>query len=165
MDKRKIILLGILVVFIVGMTMSFVTSQGVFEKTEFTKKKGKIIKADAKKSKKKSKKYTATLKLKVDDMYYSTKKLKTGDRLEACANSYSGGQHGKGITIGTMIEAGQEGQHSTKLIKAKVWFKNDNNGKIKTKIQKAGKNKYNIKKVKWINGYTPYKVKVWYKYR
>lgn len=61
------------------------------------------------------------------------------------------------------IDAGQEGQHSTKLLKAKVWYKNTQTGKTITKTKYATKNKRDIKKFSWISGYKPIKVKVWYK--
>ena len=96
--------------------------------------------------------------------WYTSKTLKTGDCLLTAATSKNG-QHGRSVTIGTMIDAGQEGQHSTKLIKAKVWFKNTKTGKIITRTKTSTNNYYNIKKFSWINGYKPYKAKVWYKFR
>lgn len=113
---------------------------------------------------KKVKGKTVTLKLRIDDWRYASKKLKTGDVLLAVANSYAR-QHPKGISIGTMIDAGQEGQHSTKLLQAKIWFKNEYTGKIKTKIVGTSYHGYNIKHVKWIEDYVPYKAKIWYTYR
>ena len=114
-------------------------------------------------TKKKSSYKTFTLKLKVNSNYYSQKKLKTGDVFLAAANSYAR-QHPKGIVMGTSgIDAGQEGQHSTKLLKAKVWYKNTQTGKTITKTKYATKNKRDIKKFSWISGYKPIKVKVWYK--
>ena len=64
-----------------------------------------------------------------------------------------------------MIDAGQEFQHSTRLLQAKIWFKNEYTGKIKTKIVGTSHKGYNIKHVKWIEDYVPYKAKVWYTYR
>lgn len=114
-------------------------------------------------TKKKSSYKTFTLKLKVDSTYYSQKKLKTGDVFLASCNSYAR-QHPKGIVMGTAgIDAGQEGQHSTKLLKAKVWYKNTQTGKTITKTKYATKNKRDIKKFNWISGYKPIKAKVWYK--
>ena len=107
---------------------------------------------------------TVTLKLRIDDSRYASKKLKTGDVLLGVANSYTR-QHAKGISIGTMIDAGQEFQHSTRLLQAKIWFKNEYTGKIKTKIVGTSHKGYNIKHVKWIEDYVPYKAKVWYTYR
>lgn len=104
---------------------------------------------------------TVTLKLKVNSKKYSKKKLKTKDILFASANSKKLKQ-AKGVTIGTKIDDSQKKQHSTKLIKAKVWFKNKKTGKIKIKIKTATKNQLNIKKISWIKGYVPYKAKVWY---
>lgn len=107
--------------------------------------------------------YTVTFKLNPDSIYYSSKKLKTGDTLLAAATSRNG-QHSRGITIGTQIDAGQEGQHSTKLIKGIVYYKNKNTGEVITRTQKTTThNNQNLKKLPWINGYTPYKAKVWYK--
>ena len=111
-----------------------------------------------------SRTYTITYKVKVSNHWYTSKTLKTGDCLLTAATSKNG-QHGRSVTIGTMIDAGQEGQHSTKLIKAKVWFKNTKTGKIITRTKTSTNNYYNIKKFSWINGYKPYKAKVWYKFR
>ena len=104
---------------------------------------------------------SVTLKLKVDRSKYCEKKLKTGDVLLAVANSYDR-QHPKGVSIGTMIDAGQEGQHSTKLIKAKIWFKNKYTGSVITRTVGSSYSGYNIQHVNWIDGYVPYKAKVWY---
>lgn len=112
----------------------------------------------------KQKTYVATMKIKVSNHWYNSKILKTGDELLIAATSRYG-QHGKGVTIGTMIDAGQEGQHSTKLIKAKVWFKNTKTGKIKIITKSAKSNGYNIKKFNWMKNYKPYKAKIWYKFR
>ena len=125
-----------------------------------SKEKRKIIVKIAKRINAKS----VTFKLRVDHWKYSGKRLKTGDLLLAVANSYDR-QHSKGISIGTMIDAGQEFQHSTRLIQAKVWFKNEFTGKVITKIKGATRSGYNIKHMNWIEDYIPYKAKVWYTYR
>ena len=125
-----------------------------------SKEKRKIIVKIAKKIHAK----TVSFKLRVDHWKYSGKRLKTGDLLLAVANSYDR-QHYKGISIGTMIDAGQEGQHSTRLIQAKVWFKNEYTGKVITKVKGAAHKGYNIKHMNWIEDYIPYKAKVWYTYR
>lgn len=106
---------------------------------------------------------TVTLRLKVDNGY-TVKKLKTGDVLLASTDSFDR-QHAQGVSIGTMIDAGQEGQHSTRLIQAKIWFKNDYTGKIITKVKGTANKGFNIKHVYWIDDYTPYKAKVWYTHR
>lgn len=110
---------------------------------------------------KKHKTHSATLKLKVNTHRYSEKRLKTGDILLACACSYDR-QHYKGVDVGTMIDAGQDGQHSTKMIKGKVWYKNTRTGKVVSKVNPSADKARNIKHFEWINGYVPYKVKVWY---
>ena len=107
---------------------------------------------------------SVTLTLHVNSNWYSQARLKTGDVLLGTASSYFR-QHGKGVSIGTMIDAGQEGQHSTRLIKAKVWFENDYTGNVITRTHSSANNGYNIKKFNWIDGYTPYKAQVWYKHR
>lgn len=106
--------------------------------------------------------YKVTFKLKPYSSFYSEVKLKTGDILLAAATNRNG-QHGRGVTIGTLINAGLEGQHSTKLVKGIVLYKNKNTGKIITKTQKETDwNDHNLKRLPWINGYVPYKAKVWY---
>lgn len=128
-----------------------------------TNKKYKLSKTSTVSVKKKTTGYTVTLKLKPNSIYYSEKRLKTGDLLLAAATSRQG-QHAKGVTIGTMIDAGQEGQHSTKIIKGIVYYKNMNTGKIITRTQTSTvNNNRNLKKLPWITGYTPYKAKIWYK--
>ena len=107
---------------------------------------------------------SVTLTLHVNSNWYSQARLKTGDVLLGTASSYFR-QHGKGVSIGTMIDAGQEGQHSTRLIKAKVWFENDYTGNVITRTHSSTHNGYNIEKFNWIDGYTPYKAQVWYKHR
>ena len=113
----------------------------------------------------KKKPYTVTFNLKPYSNYYSEVRLKTGDLLLA-ATSNRNGQHGKGVTIGTLIDAGLEGQHSTKMIKGVVYYKNKNTGKIITRTQtKTLMDGLNLKKLPWISGYVPYKAKVWYQKR
>ena len=107
---------------------------------------------------------SVTLTLHVNSNWYAQARLKTGDVLLGTASSYFR-QHGKGVSIGTMIDAGQEGQHSTRLIKAKVWFENDYTGEVITRTHSSVYKGYNIKKFDWIDGYTPYKAQVWYKHR
>lgn len=125
-----------------------------------SKEKRKIIVKIAKKINAKS----VSFKLRVDHWKFSGKRLKTGDLLLAVANSYDR-QYPKGIIIGTRIDAGQEFQHSTRLIQAKVWFKNEFTGKVITKIKGATRSGYDIKHMNWIEDYIPYKAKVWYTYR
>lgn len=105
---------------------------------------------------------SVNLTINVDSNIYSEAKLKTGDTLLASANSYDR-QHSKGIIIGTSIDPGQESQHSTELVKAEVWFKDNTTGEIINKTMPSEANGYNIEKFDWIDGYVPYKAQVWYK--
>jgi len=108
--------------------------------------------------KKKSKYKTITIKIKSPKSYFATKKLKTGDKLQTVYSK--GGQYNKGV-YAEIID--YDYPIHTKLKKAKFYFKN--NGIIKTKtVTKITNNKYySGAKTKLINGYTPYKAKVWYK--
>ncbi|MBE6499651.1 MAG: hypothetical protein E7Z80_03755 [Methanobrevibacter thaueri] len=90
-------------------------------------------------------------------------KLKNGDAIAGYVE-YSGNMQfdrGTGVTawyIGTGYN-GDIDPHYIKLVKAKFFFKN-NKGKIKTKTVKGNGGHISTK---LINGYTPYKAKVWYK--
>ncbi len=138
------------------------------EENDWLIKHGTIIVKDPKKTTdnnkiiKKSNVKTVNIKLKKNGI--TGKKLKTGDKLLAITNS-GFGQYGRSINIGTLINVGQEGQHSTKLLKAKVYFKNKYTGKIIAKKAKAIKHNYNIKPLKWIDKLSPLKAKIWYKPR
>ena len=102
-----------------------------------------------------------TFKLRDSHHYFTSAKLKTGDTILAACNSQDG-QFGRGIHIGTQISPGQEFHRNTKLIKAKIFLKNIYTGKIITKIQYPINNGFNIKPLKWIDDYTPFKAQVWY---
>lgn len=113
----------------------------------------------------KSNYYTATMTIKSTNYYFTTKKLKTGDNVDAFYEYRYGKQASPGIYIGTKLHPGHEAQHSTRLIKAKVYFKDDYTGRIVTKTGKPASGGYNIKTLAWVDGLTPYKVKIWYKHR
>ena len=57
--------------------------------------------------------------------YYTTKKLKTGVYLHGFYESEYGRQSSPGIYIGTSMNSGHELQHSTRLIKAKIFYHHD----------------------------------------
>lgn len=63
------------------------------------------------------------------------------------------------------MDPGQELQHSTRLIKAKIFYHREGDGKVVSKIVKPIKDKYNIKPVKWNDDIIPFKGIFWYKKR
>lgn len=107
---------------------------------------------------------TVSFRLKASSWEFSGKRLQTGDIILASA-SPSYGKNPKGVSIGTQIDDCQGVQKSTRLIKAKVWFKNTNTGKVIVKYAGPAYKGYNIKYVNWIDGYVPFLTKVWYTYR
>lgn len=90
-------------------------------------------------------------------------KLKNGDAIAGYV-SYDGNMmfdKGTGVTawyIGCGIDGDME-PHHTKFVKVKFFFKNKK-GKVKTKTVKGSGAHISTS---LINGYTPYKAKVWYK--
>ena len=169
--KKYIIFLLILIGFICISTVSAAdnaTDDIVSSTQDVELKKVNVEKVESKvhfdnnKIIKKSNVKIVNIKLKKNGI--TGKKLKTGDKLLAITNS-GFGQYGRSINIGTLINVGQEGQHSTKLLKAKVYFKNKYTGKIIVKKAKAIKHNYNIKPLKWIDKLSPLKAKIWYKPR
>ena len=123
------------------------------------KKNSKII------VKKKSNVKSVTMKIYDSYVPYSVKKLRTGDKLIAFYEVNPDRQYNQGVYIGTNIDPGQDGQHSTKLLKAKIYFKRVVDDKVIVKVVKSDKSKLNIKTVKWDRDMYPYKVTVWYKKR
>lgn len=92
-------------------------------------------------------------------------KLKTGQKLDAFYITEPG-QYDKGIHIGTMLHPGQGDYSNTKLLKAQIYFESQSTGKMISKIYtKTNRYHENMKLIKLIKGYTPIKVKVWYKHK
>lgn len=124
------------------------------------KKSFKIIgktKKSAKKHKSACKKFT--LKLKAPEKN-SVKKIK-GNHIYAFYKYRNQGQFGRGVCVDSYGKNGPGSLKGIKLIKAKIYFKNKHNGKIKVKTKKF--DKYGYLKSNLINGYTPYKVVVYYR--
>ena len=67
---------------------------------------------------------SATMSIYDSPHYYAAKKLKTGDYLHGFYESEYGRQSSPGIYIGT-VDPGQELHHSTRLIKAKIFYHHD----------------------------------------
>ena len=124
-----------------------------------SKKSFKIIgkaKKTAKKHKSGGKKFT--LKLKAPEKT-SGKTIK-GNRIYAFYKYSNKGQFGRGVCIDSYGKNGPGSLKAIKLIKAKIYFKN-NNGNTKVKTKKF--DKYGFTKSNLISGYKPYKVVVFYK--
>ena len=105
---------------------------------------------------------TVTMKIRSSKYYFTCKKIKNGDVIETCYENRKNKQYG----IGVYVEAryapyGLEPPKFIKLVKAKIFYKNNKNGKIITKTVKA--QYYAGITGKFIKGYTPYKAKIWYK--
>ena len=101
------------------------------------------------------------VKVRIDDptIYYPSKKLKNGDRIYTVYSSeYK--QYNPGVYIESSA-GGREYPKHTKLIKAKIFFKNKRTGQVITKV--SSKVRYHTIKVNMIRGYSPYKATVWYR--
>ena len=99
--------------------------------------------------------------VRVDDptVYFPSKKLKNGDRIYTVySTEYK--QYNPGVYIEARL-SGLESPEHTKLIKAKVYFRNKYTGKVITKA--SSKVRYHTIKINMIKGYSPYKAKVWYR--
>ena len=99
--------------------------------------------------------------VRVDDptYYFPQKKLKNGDRLYT-VYSTKYGQYNPGVYVEARLSGLENPQH-TKLVKAKFYFKNKSTGKVITKS--SSKVRWDTIKVSPVGGYSPYKVKVWYR--
>lgn len=97
------------------------------------------------------------VKIRIDDPTdeFPHKRLKNGDDLYSIYVTKDR-QYNRGV----YVQLGYDYQH-TKLLKAKFYFKNKVTGKVITKT--SSKFKYNAIKVNMVNGYSPYKAKVWYR--
>ena len=127
-------------------------------KFKITVKKPKKTKT-TKKAKAKKKSNLKSLTLKVSSNRYHSKNLKNGDTISNFYSTYDG-QYSPGIHVEAgYFNNGPDNPRHTKLVKAKVWFKNSY-GKVVTRTVK--RNGYYIK-INRISGYSPYKVKVYYK--
>ena len=101
------------------------------------------------------------VKVKIDgsEVYCPSKKLKNGDRIYTVYSSkYK--QYNPGVYIEARL-SGLENPKHTKLIKAKIFFKNKRTGQVITKV--SSKVRHHTIKVNMIRGYTPYKATVWYR--
>ena len=101
------------------------------------------------------------VKVRIDDptIYHPSKKLKNGDRIYTVYSSeYK--QYNPGVYIESRL-SGLEYPKHTKLIKAKIFFKNKRTGQVITKV--SSKVRYHTIKVNMIRGYSPYKATVWYR--
>lgn len=99
--------------------------------------------------------------VRVDDPtnYFPQKKLKNGDRLYTVySDRYA--QYTPGVYVEARLSGLENPQH-TKLVKAKFFFKNKNTGRVITKS--SSKVRWDTIKVSPVSGYSPYKVKVWYR--
>lgn len=87
------------------------------------------------------------------------KKLKNGDTLRV-VYATNNGEFDRGVNVFAACYKGGElnGAKKTKITKTKVYFKKNKKIKVTTK-----KVKKNFIKINLIKGYTPYKVKIWYK--
>ena len=99
---------------------------------------------------------TVKISKKNDDVL---KKLKNGDTLRV-VYATTNGEFYRGVTVLAACYKGGEidSAKKTKITKTKVYFKK--NKKIKSTTKKVKKNSV---KINLIKGYTPYKVKIWYK--
>lgn len=100
-----------------------------------------------------------------DGEYFSKKStgLIKGDRILCFKKYKTRGQYPRGVNIEHWYCGKYEDiePHHTLLLKAKLYYKNSN-GKVITKTKKA--NKWGgIDTFSFVKGYTPYKVKVWYR--
>ena len=119
-------------------------------------KKSKII---VKKAKAKKKSNLKSITLKVSSNRYHGKDLKNGDTISNFYSTYDG-QYSPGIHVEAgYFKYGPDDPRHTKLVKAKAWFKNSY-GKV---ITRTVKRKGTYIKINRISGYSPYKVKVYYK--
>ena len=130
MNKRKIIILLILAMAVIGFTMSSVSAASTTVKVGKSKNLGYHDKLSS---------------------YYALKD----------------GQDSKGVHLNlyyhTVDDGDDMGGHTYRLTKAKFYYKNKN-GKVITRVSKSnGVRKYNHLYSKKIKGYTPYKIKVYYR--
>ena len=133
--------------------------------TKLTKSSSKqfkiIVKKPKTKAKAKAKKKSnlKSLTLKVSSNTYHSKTLKNGDSISTFYSPYDG-QYSPGVHVEAGYNKyGPDYPRHTKLVKAKVWFKNSN-GKVTTRtVKRKG---YYIK-ISRVTGYSPYKAKIWYK--
>jgi hypothetical protein len=103
---------------------------------------------------------TATLKVSKSD-YFPTKRLKTGDFAWTVYEWKKNRQYAPGVYVELgHSDGGLDLPAHTKLLKVKFYFKNKN-GHVATKT--STNVHYECVKVHQINGYTPYKAKIWYK--
>ena len=127
--------------------------------TKLTKSSSKKFKVIVKKPKIAKKSNLKSLTLKVSSNRYHGKDLKNGDTISNFYSTYDG-QYSPGIHVEAgYFNNGPDNPRHTKLVKAKVWFKNSN-GKV---ITRTVKRKGTYIKINRISGYSPYKVKIYYK--
>ena len=117
-------------------------------------------------AKKKTSSYSVTLALKnINKVNPKYIKLKTGQKLVGFYKTTSKGMYYKGVHIGTLLQPGQGDTSNTKLLKAKVFFKNKAGKTISKTYTSVTSKGFNMKLIKWVSGYTPVKATVWYKHR
>ena len=133
MDKKKLLIVSVLAIFVVAMSLSAVSA---------------------------SKTKSTTFKIAKNAKYWKNVK---GDTIEYFYEPQQGMQYDPGVTVEALcLKYGDldDAKH-VKLKKATVWFKK-NKGKKKIK-RSSSKVRYNSINIKLVKGYTPYKLKVWYK--
>lgn len=138
LNKKKFLIISVLAIFIVAMSLSTVSA---------------------------SKTKSVTFKINKD---FKNKNLKNGDRIEYAYEFRDGMQWGdKGVTIATFKYNSLDPAKHTKLKKATIWFKKTSKNKGKKKIKRSSSNtSYYFSDtihINLVNGYKPYKLKVWYK--
>lgn len=101
--------------------------------------------------------------VRIDDPtdYFPIKKLSNGDRLSTVYETKNA-QYAPGVYVQCNHKALDDARH-TKLIKAKFFFKNKKTGKTITKT--SSRVSHDVISLKPLKGYSPYKVRVWYRDR
>ena len=136
MDKKKLIIVSVLAIFVVAMSLSAVSA---------------------------SKTKSTTFKIAKNAKYWKNVK---GDTIEYFYETQKGMQYEPGVHVEALcLKYGDldDAKH-VKLKKATVWFKKNKNKKGKKKIKRSSsKVRYNTISINLVKGYKPYKLKVWYK--
>lgn len=128
MNKRKLLILSVLAIFVVAMSLSAVSA---------------------------SKTKTKTIKIRKQMQYKNLDKI---DGISVVYQTYNA-QYDSGLTVEGASYGGSNLAQHTKLIKAKAYYKKNSKTFKKVKKSKDGGYTVHFK----LNGYTPYKVKVYYK--
>lgn len=148
------------------------TCRAIFLGDKNTKSSSKTFKIIVKKPvvKKKTTKITSAKKKKSNGKAFTLKLTKpeknvgktiNGNHIYAFYKYRNTGQYGRGVCVDSYGKYGPGVLIGIKLIKAKIYFKNNYNGKTKIITKKF--DKYGYTKANIINGYRPYKIIVFYK--